>query len=147
MFISDVHHVGENLRYRHKWSAYQTRVPDDVIDNPATFPPVRTLQPGENVYGYVIGLTDGSNPDSPLVVDGTDGTGHYCTDPKARGGVWKGKRAIVIRLDSSGELGNLEGPPNALTIRADPDHPALDLSRLSAFGKDVRLLDPAVAGH
>ena len=128
-------------------SAYQTRPPDNVIDNPAVFPPRKTLEPGENVYGYVMGLTDGSNPASPIVVDGTDSTGHYRTDPKLRGGVWKGQRAVVVHLDNSGGLENLEGPPDALTIKASADCPALDLSRLSAFGTDVRLLDPAVAGH
>ena len=41
--------------FANKYSAYQTRVPDNVIDPPYTVSPVKTLEPGENVYGYVMG--------------------------------------------------------------------------------------------
>ncbi len=93
-------------------SAYQTRKPDNVIDQTYTGKPGRTLEPGENVYGYMMGLTDYSNPAAPLVFDGTDGTGYYTSDAKARGGVGGGVEAIVIRLDNSGVIEPLAGPPN-----------------------------------
>ncbi len=128
-------------------SAYQTRPPDDVIDNPAVFPPVKTLERGENVFGYVMGLTDRSSPVSPLVVDGTDGTGHYRTDPKSLGGVWKGERAIVIHLDNSGMFETLHGPATARFIANSPDSPTKNLLDPATLGKGVRLLDPAISGH
>ena len=129
-----------------KSSAYQTRVPDNVIDNPYTGQPIKTLEPGENAFGYVEGLTDKDRASLPLVVDGTDGTGHYVTDPKKRGGVWKGQKAILIHLDNSGELATLTGSDNARFIprtRDDPKHNLLD----AAYLKDNHscLLDPAVA--
>ena len=124
-------------------SAYQTRPPDNVIDNPAVFPPVKTLEPGENVYGYVTGLTDKSLPTLPLVVDGTDGTGHYRTDPKVLGGVWKGEHAIVIYLDNHGALETLQGPGSARFIPI-PGHPTQNLLDPASLGEGVRLLDPAI---
>ena len=129
-----------------KGSAYQTRVPDNVIDSPYTGHPVKTLEPGENVYGYIMGLTEESHPEFPLVLDGTDGTGHYVTDPRKRGGVWKGKSAIVVHLDNSATLTSLSGPDNARFIPRAPDdrtHNLLDAAYLADHG--ARLLDPAVA--
>ena len=129
-----------------KDSAYQTRVPDNVIDRPYTGHPVKTLEPGENVYGYIMGLTEQADPQSPLVVDGTDGTGHYVTDPKKRGGVWKGKSAIVVHLDNSATLTSLSGPDHARFIpRAQDDrtHNLLDAAYLADH--KACLLDPAVA--
>ena len=132
--------------FANKLSAYQTRAPDNVIDSPYTGKPIKTLEPGENVYGYIMGLTDKDSPNFPLVVDGTDGTGHYVTDPKKRGGVWKGSKAIVIHLDNSGVLETLVGPDHARFIERAPGdrtHNLLD----SAYLKDnhTRLLDPAAA--
>ena len=127
-------------------SAYQTRVPDNVFDQPYTGQPVKTLEPGENAYSYVAGLTDKAGADMPLVVDGTDGTGHYVTDLKKRGGVWKGERAIVVHLDNSSSLETLVGPADARFIPRAPDdrtHNLLDAASLHA--SKARLLDPAVA--
>ena len=73
-------------------SAYQTRPPDNVIDDPYTGTPIKTLEPGENVYSYVMGLTDGDNPGFPLVADGADGTGHYVTDQKRAGVCGRGRK-------------------------------------------------------
>ena len=132
--------------FGNKLSAYQTgKGPDDVIDNPYTGHPVETLRPGENVYGYVMGLTDNANPNAPLVVDGTDGSGHYNKVEGIRGGTWKTGKAIVIHLDNSGGIENLRGPDNTLYIPRfdDPSKNALETSYL---GKDVRYLDPAVTG-
>lgn len=132
-------------------SAYQTRKPDNVIDRPYTGKPVKTLEPGENVYAYMMGLTDASNGKCPLVCDGTDGTGYYTTDATQRGGVGNGVEVIVIRVDGSGLLEPLAGPPNlrlvpmgkklADSLKADPDDNLLDAK---LYGKDALLLEPAV---
>ncbi len=132
--------------FGNKLSAYQTRRPDDIIDNPATFPPAKTLEPGENVYAYVAGLTDGSNPDVPLVLDGTDGSPlYYNSTPSLRGGVWEGKKAVVIFLDNHGTVETLAGRENTRYIPVNlpgRPHNMLDLSWL---GGGVHLLNPAVA--
>ena len=131
-------------------SAYQTHPPDNRIDVPYTGKPVKTLEPGENVYAYVLGLDDSSDPGAPIVVDGTNGAGHYVSDPKRRGGVWSGDVAIVVRLDNSASLEKLAGPADARyvplgklaeTLGGTLDDNLLDVSR---FGKKVRLLEPAV---
>ncbi len=122
-----------------------------MIDQPYTGTPKETLEPGENVYGYVMGLTIGDNPSTPLVMDGTDGTGHYQSDRRKRGGVWEGKKAVVIRLDNSGTLENLAGPDDARFIpgRAESTpgptcSPPPTSWPVPHFGRDVTLLDPAV---
>ena len=134
--------------FGNKLSAYQTAPPDNVIDRPYTATPKETLQPGENVYSYVMGLNGGDNPSTPLVMDGTDGTGHYQTDRRKRGGVWEGKKAVVVRLDNSAAVENLTGPENARYLPGRPEFtpgssPAANLLDFSHFGRDVILLDPA----
>lgn len=89
-------------------SAWTPRPPDEVTDNPPQDTPSETLKAGENEWAYVIQLNDSSNPAVPLLADGfTDGgaTDHtYTADQSAKGGVWKGVAAIVIRADSSGSV-------------------------------------------
>ena len=135
--------------FGNKLSAYQTRQPDNVIDTPYTGAPVKTLEPGENVYGYVAGLKASDAGTAPLVVDGTDGTGHYRHDPSVRGGVWSGSRAVVIRLDGSGSVETLTGPDEARYVS---NHAAplpgqgaeMNLLDFSHVGAGIRLLDPAI---
>ena len=143
-------YVQNEAIFGNKLSVYQTRQPDNQI-SPYDGKPGKTLEPGENVDGYVAGLTD--NPDdgvTPLVVDGTDGTGHYTTDPKKRGGLWGGNKAIVIHLDNSGAVETLTGPDHARYIpHRDPQTHADqgNLLDVSSLGPDVRLLDPAVGSR
>ena len=126
-------------------SAYQTRRPDDVIDPVYTGKPVKTLEPGENVYAYVAGLTEKLDPNAPIVLDGTDGSLFYGSDQTKRGGTWEGTKAIVIHLDNSGTIENLVGRENTRYIPQHvPGRPANGLD-LSWLGPDVRLLNPAVA--
>jgi prepilin-type N-terminal cleavage/methylation domain-containing protein len=63
------------------------------------------LKAGENHFAYVINLTDTSNPNFPLIADGFSTTvGQYSTSETEKGGVWKGKAAIVVRVDGSGKV-------------------------------------------
>ena len=65
-----------------------------------------TLAAGENGYAYINGLTDTSNPAFPLLADGfAAGTpGTYSANKAQPGGVWAGKKAIVILCDASGQI-------------------------------------------
>ncbi len=69
-----------------------------------------TLEVGENHFAYVMGLNDTSNPSWPLIADGfasgteTDPT--YTSNTGEKGGVWAGKKAIVIYADTSGTVEN-----------------------------------------
>ena len=82
-------------------SAWTPNLPDEVFTNSQT-----TLAAGENNFAYVNDLTDTSNPNYPIIADGfVSGTpGTYTSDETAKGGVWKGKKAIVIRVDMSGAV-------------------------------------------
>jgi prepilin-type N-terminal cleavage/methylation domain-containing protein len=91
----------EKLFYLGK-SAWSTKVPDE---NTATST-VR-CEASSNNFAYVMGLTEISNPSFPLIADAPTTGGNtavYSTDPTARGGVWKGKKAIVVRCDMSGSV-------------------------------------------
>jgi prepilin-type N-terminal cleavage/methylation domain-containing protein len=91
---------GEKIFYLAKsiWTAVP---PDEVFSDSAS-----TLKTGENAYAYVGNLTDTSNPSFPIVADGFAAAGGpvYTSDETARGGVWKGKQAIVVRVDTSGTV-------------------------------------------
>jgi hypothetical protein len=128
--------------FGNKLSAYQTAPPDDVI-----LPSYKILRPGENVYSYVAGLDESFNPGTPLVADGTDGTGRglYVSDRRARGGVWEGTKAVVIRLDNSGALETLAGPAQARFIsRTGEDGKQHNILSPESLGPKAKLLDPAV---
>lgn len=101
------------------------------------------VQAGENHFAYVAGLDTMSKGSWPLVVDGTDGQGTYTTDRKQRGGIWSGKRGVVVRCDGSGAvetLGRMKGGERRFLRRdGEPEQNALDLSYM---GEGVQLLDP-----
>ncbi len=86
------------------WCLSKPNGPDNKMDKPGTYPPTDTLAAGENEYTYVPGLSDTSNASMPLLADGfANNTSHTYTNVATKpGGVWKGKNAIVIHVDTSG---------------------------------------------
>ncbi len=91
----------EKLFYLAK-SAWSPTVPDENMTNPAD-----RCEASTNNFAYEMGLTDISNPSFPLIADAPFTGGNsavYKTDPTAKGGVWKGKKAVVIRCDQSGTI-------------------------------------------
>ena len=111
---------------------------DNKID-----PPSRALERGENHWAYVAGLNDTSHPMWPLIVDHTDGSGHYTTRENEPGGTWRGSKAIVIRCDGGAVAAPLRGSGMKRFIhRFDDDQlDALDLG--GYMGQGPRLLEPA----
>jgi prepilin-type N-terminal cleavage/methylation domain-containing protein len=87
-------------------SAYTPGNPDNKIDAAEASSRVQTLKAGENSYAYVSGLTDTSNPTFPLLADGfaKNTPGKYIKDKSKTGGVWSGKKAIVVFCDASGQV-------------------------------------------
>ncbi len=83
-------------------SAWSNSVPDeDIRTNPAK------LQGDVNNFAYMFGLNDTSNPSYPLLFDAPQPAATtYVVDESALGGVWKGKKAVVIRCDQSGNVEN-----------------------------------------
>ena len=93
-------------------SAYTPNNPDNKIDNAvaggAQTARQFTLAAGENNFAYVSNLTDTSTPTFPLIADGfvkgNPGTGAYTASKSNCGGVWRGKKAIVVFCDASGQV-------------------------------------------
>jgi prepilin-type N-terminal cleavage/methylation domain-containing protein len=80
-------------------SAYTKKAPDENTSSG------NALVAGENHFAYVYGLSDTSNSRLPIIADGfADTIGTYDTDETKAGGVWKGKSAIVVRVDGSGKV-------------------------------------------
>jgi len=82
--------------------------PNGVMDAAGLGTRTDTLAVGENGYAYTLGLNDTSDAGFPLLEDGMV-TGaappwQYTTDKTIRGGVWGGRKAVVIFVDGSGQV-------------------------------------------
>jgi prepilin-type N-terminal cleavage/methylation domain-containing protein len=91
----------EKLFYlgKSKWS---TLVPDEDTSTPA-----KRCEASSNNFAYEWGLTEVSNPSFPLIADAPNTGGAdavWVTDQATKGGVWKGRKAIVVRCDQSGNV-------------------------------------------
>ncbi len=105
------------------------------------------LGTAESEWGYMIGLSDTSNARFPLIADGcASGGKSYVEDETAPGGVWKGKKAVVIRVDVSGAVEKLyksggSGGGGQGTIPRD-DNP-----KSNALEKDTGATPPWLPGN
>jgi prepilin-type N-terminal cleavage/methylation domain-containing protein len=101
------------------------------------------VEAGENHFAYIAGLDSLSRSTWPLIVDGTDGQGTYTTDRKKRGGIWAGKRGVMVRCDGSGTVKRLgrsrNGSTRFLPRDGEPQENALEVTYM---GEGVALLDP-----
>jgi len=70
-----------------------------------------TLAAGQNTYAYVSGLLDSDDTNYPLVADGFNAgaPGVYNSVQGTKGGVWKGKHAVVVRVDDSAAIEAVAG--------------------------------------
>jgi prepilin-type N-terminal cleavage/methylation domain-containing protein len=83
-------------------SGWSPTVPDEKTATAAD-----RLEASTNNFAYMFGLTDTDNPSYPLVFDAPmSAATTYSTNPATPGGVWKGKKAIVIHTDASGSVEN-----------------------------------------
>ena len=71
--------------------------------------PTTRLEAGENHWAYFPGLSETSSSIWPLVADPTTANGSttYSVDENAKGGTWKAKKAIVVRVDCSATIENV----------------------------------------
>ena len=106
------------------------------------------LDPGDNEWAYVTGLSDTSNSRFPLLADGfAPGSTNYVSDETQPGGVWKGKKAVVIRLDISGNVestyrkGQAGSNQARFTVKKSDDEPTKN-----AFDKDPGSNPPWLSG-
>lgn len=100
------------------------------------------LDAGENGWGYVAGLNDTSNSRWPLIADGAP-AGVYDTNENNPGGVWKGKKAILIRVDISGTVETLYTKNHTIKRDDDPTKNALTVDDQNGWLiLDSRFLPP-----
>ena len=95
----------EKLFYLAK-SAWSPNIPDENMTLPGD-----RCEASTNNYAYELGMTESSNPSFPLIADAPttgDTTAVYNTDATQKGGVWSGKKAIVIRCDNSGSIESID---------------------------------------
>ncbi len=99
--------------------------PNGVMDPAGSATRVDTLAAGENGYAYTLGLNDTSDAGFPLLEDGmvagAAAPWPYTTDKTVKGGVWGGKKAVVIFVDGSGSVMTCSdltaGPTNPTVFR------------------------------
>ncbi|MEP6686493.1 MAG: type II secretion system protein [Verrucomicrobiota bacterium] len=138
-------------------SAYTPSNPDNLIDRDSGGTPpstrTQTLKAGENHFAYVSSLTDTSNPTFPLLADGfvKSSPGTYTKDKSKTGGVWSGKKAVVVFCDSSGQLMNVNSATGKIPRAAGGtgaslfDNSSTDGSWLSSANKILNPDPPATA--
>jgi hypothetical protein len=118
--------------------------PDGDIGSRPDF--AQCLERGENHWAYVSGLDERSPPNTPLVADGfVEGQpGTYTDDPKKKGGVWKGTKAIVVFIDGSATAIPLSPKTAFRVLRDDPiTHKAADIfTRNGDLPETARVLNP-----
>jgi len=111
---------------------------DNVIDDAA-----HILQPGENYWAFISGLSPTSNSNWPLIVDSTDGTGYFVTEENQLGGTWKGTKAVTINADMSAHIVPLQGTGDKRFIPRYNDKTKNALTVSDYIGEGVTLLEPA----
>jgi prepilin-type N-terminal cleavage/methylation domain-containing protein len=82
----------------------------------------KALEAGENHWGYVRNLTlDRDDTTKPLLMDGgvNGSPGKWTEDPKAPGGAWKGKKAVVVRIGGSAKVMDLDNTFTAKDKKGD----------------------------
>ena len=101
------------------------------------------LEHGENHWAYIAGLNSSSNSTWPLVVDSTDGSGFYTDKETEVGGVWKGKKTIVVNTDNSATAVKLLGAGSKRYLPRFDDRSKNALVLNDYMGDGAKLLEPA----
>jgi len=76
------------------------------------------LPTGSNHWAYVTGMSDTSNSSYPLIADNPASVGPpatWASDPTKAGGVWKGKQVIVVHVDDSASVDQLNSTFSDMT--------------------------------
>ena len=76
-----------------------TKPPDEKLG------PKPSLSAGENHFANITNLSPSSNPQLPLIVDApTDQLGRYLSGRTVPGALWKGRQAVIVRVDGSARI-------------------------------------------
>lgn len=98
------------------------RGPDNIIGLPPNWAYTEALKSGENHWAYVSGLRPTSDSRLPLIADGfvVGSPGTYTDDPSQKGGVWKGRFAIVVLVSGAADRYPLSKKSGYRVFRQDP---------------------------
>jgi len=104
------------------------------------------LAPGENHWGYVAGQTDTSHPAQPLLADGwaDPNNGTYTDQTTEPGGVWRGKKAIVIRIDGSADILTCNAEFEVAGPRPGADEPGNVFTASGSYLRGTTNANPAL---
>jgi prepilin-type N-terminal cleavage/methylation domain-containing protein len=98
-------------------SNWSPNPPNNILDPSTATSRGATLAIGECGYEYITALNDTSNPQFPLVMDAGTATAEadvtYTNVQTDNGGVWKGKKAIIIFVDGSGQVATVNDQTTA----------------------------------
>jgi prepilin-type N-terminal cleavage/methylation domain-containing protein len=98
-------------------SAWSPNPPDNILDAPTDTTRTKTLATAECGYEYITGQNDTSNPQFPLIMDAGTALGEanvtYTNIQSDKGGIWRGKKAIVIFVDGSGQVATVNDQATA----------------------------------
>ena len=97
--------------------------------HPVEYGPSGTLAGGQNGYAYVSGLKDSDNTNYPLVADGFNegAPGVYNSVTGTKGGLGKGMKVVVIRVDDSGLVETVEDDYRVHANGANTDNANADI--------------------
>jgi prepilin-type N-terminal cleavage/methylation domain-containing protein len=111
------------------WSTGADNILDPTYGTPAT-PGTLAGAAKENGFSYIINLNDTSNPQFPLICDAFAVGGakqwSYSATRSAQGGVWAGKKAIVVFVDGSGRVMTCDDSTNISVLRSGRAYDVFD---------------------
>lgn len=102
----------------------------------------KAIEAKENHWGYVTNLSqDRSDSRLPIIMDGgvDGGAGRWSVDPDTKGGVWKGKKAVVITVGGSAKVYDLDAQ---LTAKDKKNGNLVDMFSQQFGTKQENLLNP-----
>lgn len=96
----------DEMQFYIQGDAYHKEAKDKKPDNDKGREPdfAQALEPGENAFAYVSGLTQSDEGRIPIIANGFAGSpGVWAKNPTEKGGVFKGKYAVVCRVSGSAQ--------------------------------------------
>ena len=127
-------------------SAWHNEARDKKPDGKIGLPPdfAQCLEKGENHWAYVSGLTTSSDSGLPLIADGfVEGEpGRYTSDPKQKGGVRKGKFAVMVFVSGAAIHKEVSPQSGYRVLRPKLGREVDAFSREGGLPENARVLNP-----
>lgn len=119
-------------------SAFTPVQPDEKMTNDAD-----KLKTKENHWAYVLNLSTTSSGAWPLIADGmaSESQHTYTQRESDKGGIWRGKQAIIVNVDTSARVDKLD--PKTRKVRGSPNgNDLFDTSQDDWLGSSNKVVNP-----